>query len=178
MAAIKPKVPHGMSKLKREKKCNKTKYQKQAMPYDGPRCFIIPGNHGWIKILICSVSAVFVSLSDHFKSLKVGCCLECHFCTIMSTFCVTDWFDGLHTFMRNICYKSWLGGWFMPQKKSYFALKLPKGWWVFGLDLALDADIDRDQFNFFSQLARDKVFNLSHFLQLSGLMMTLIILGN
>ncbi|ONK76496.1 uncharacterized protein A4U43_C03F28680 [Asparagus officinalis] len=45
-----------------------------------------------------------------------------------------DWFDGLHTFMRYICHKSWLGGWFLPQKKSYFALQLPRGWWVFGLD--------------------------------------------
>jgi hypothetical protein len=73
---------------------------------------------------------------------------------------VTDWFDGLHTFMRNICYKSWLGGWFMPQKKSYFALKLPKGWWVFGLDLALLGDIDVYQFEFFSKLARKRVFFL------------------
>jgi hypothetical protein len=68
---------------------------------------------------------------------------------IIDIFCfgVTDWIDGLRTFMRNICHKRWLGGWLMPQKKSYFALQLPKGWWVFGLDLALDADIDRDQFH-------------------------------
>ncbi|CAA0807857.1 Calcineurin-like metallo-phosphoesterase superfamily protein, partial [Striga hermonthica] len=68
-----------------------------------------------------------------------------------------DWFDGLQTFMRYICHKSWLGGWFMPQKKSYFALHLPKGWWVFGLDLALHCDIDVFQFKFFSELIKDKV---------------------
>ncbi|KAG2663744.1 hypothetical protein I3760_16G047900 [Carya illinoinensis] len=85
----------------------------QVTPYEGPRCFLIPGNH--------------------------------------------DWFDGLHTFMRNICHKSWLGGWFMPQRKSYFALKLPKGWWVFGLDLALQDDIDVYQFEFFSKLAQERV---------------------
>ncbi|KAI7737497.1 hypothetical protein M8C21_020982, partial [Ambrosia artemisiifolia] len=68
-----------------------------------------------------------------------------------------DWFDGLQTFMRHICQKSWLGGWFMPQKKSYFALQLPKGWWVFGLDVALHNDIDSFQFKFFSELIRDKV---------------------
>lgn len=72
----------------------------------------------------------------------------------------TDWFDGLHTFMRYICHKSWLGGWFMPQKKSYFALQLPKRWWVFGLDLALHADIDVYQFNFFVELIKDKVSSL------------------
>lgn len=47
MAANKPEVPHGVSELKGKTNGNKTKYQKQAMPYDGPRCFIIPGNHGW-----------------------------------------------------------------------------------------------------------------------------------
>lgn len=69
-----------------------------------------------------------------------------------------DWFDGLHTFMRYICHKNWLGGWFMPQKRSYFALQLPKGWWVFGLDLALHGDIDVYQFRFFAELCQNKVF--------------------
>ncbi|KAL4649716.1 hypothetical protein ACB092_01G035000 [Castanea dentata] len=68
-----------------------------------------------------------------------------------------DWFDGLCTFMRNICHRSWLGGWYMPQKKSYFALKLPKGWWIFGLDLALSDDIDVYQFEFFTKLTKDEV---------------------
>ncbi|AEE84691.2 Calcineurin-like metallo-phosphoesterase superfamily protein [Arabidopsis thaliana] len=94
----KPELPDGVSDLKH---------------YDGPQCFLIPGNH--------------------------------------------DWFDGLNTFMRYVCHKSWLGGWFMPQKKSYFALQLPKGWWVFGLDLALHGDIDVYQFNFFSKLVKEKV---------------------
>ncbi|KAK4390591.1 hypothetical protein Sango_2122400 [Sesamum angolense] len=101
IAVNKPELPSGVSTLKQ---------------YDGPQCFLIPGNH--------------------------------------------DWFDGLQTFMRYICHKSWLGGWFMPQKKSYFALQLPKGWWVFGLDLALHCDIDVYQFKFFSELIKEK--NISH----------------
>lgn len=32
------------------------------------------------------------------------------------------------------------------QEKSYFALHLPAGWWVFGLDLALVGDIDMCQY--------------------------------
>lgn len=59
--------------------------------------------------------------------------------------------------MRYICHKSWLGGWLLPQKKSYFALQLPKGWWIFGLDLALHGDIDVYQFKFFAELCNDKV---------------------
>lgn len=68
-----------------------------------------------------------------------------------------DWFDGLDTFMRYICHKSWLGGWLLPQKTSYFALQLPQGWWVFGLDQALYGDIDILQFEYFSELIRKKV---------------------
>ncbi|GFS46556.1 calcineurin-like metallo-phosphoesterase superfamily protein [Actinidia rufa] len=98
VAVNKPELHGGVSKLKQ---------------YDGPQCFVIPGNH--------------------------------------------DWFDGLQTFMRYICHRSWLGGWLMPQKKSYFALQLPKGWWVFGLDLALHCDIDVFQFKFFSELIKEKV---------------------
>lgn len=49
----------------------------------------------------------------------------------------------------------------MPQKKSYFALQLPKRWWVFGLDLALHGDIDVYQFKFFTELIMEKVNILS-----------------
>ncbi|KAL9689045.1 hypothetical protein QQ045_033474 [Rhodiola kirilowii] len=98
IAVNKSELPFGVSELKQ---------------YDGPQCFVIPGNH--------------------------------------------DWFDGLHTFMRYICHKSWLGGWFMPQRKSYFALQLPKGWWIFGLDLALHGDIDVYQFKFFCELSANKI---------------------
>ncbi|CAA2981512.1 Calcineurin-like phosphoesterase domain, apaH type [Olea europaea subsp. europaea] len=98
IAVNKPELPSGIADLKQ---------------YEGPQCFVIPGNH--------------------------------------------DWFDGLQIFMRYICHKSWLGGWLMPQKKSYFALQLPKGWWVFGLDLALHCDIDVYQFKFFSELIKEKV---------------------
>ncbi|CAK9191692.1 unnamed protein product [Sphagnum troendelagicum] len=68
-----------------------------------------------------------------------------------------DWFDGLDTFMRYICHRSWLGGWLLPQQKSYFALHLPHGWWVFGLDQALHGDIDIFQFKYFSDIAREEV---------------------
>lgn len=68
-----------------------------------------------------------------------------------------DWFDGLDTFMRYICHRSWLGGWLLPQQKSYFALRLPQGWWVFGLDQALHGDIDIFQFKYFTDIVREHV---------------------
>mmetsp|Transcript_868 Transcript_868/g.1806 ORF Transcript_868/g.1806 Transcript_868/m.1806 type:complete len:1249 (-) Transcript_868:19-3765(-) len=79
-----------------------------------------------------------------------------------------DWFDGLSTFTRYILSRDWLGGWLMPQRTSYFALKLPKGWWLLGCDLALDDDINIEQFHFFANLAEssmkpsDAVIIVSH----------------
>lgn len=64
-----------------------------------------------------------------------------------------DWFDGLQTFLRFICHRGWLGGWVLPQRKSYFALQLPHGWWLFGMDNALHEDIDVHQFQYFARFA-------------------------
>jgi hypothetical protein len=57
-----------------------------------------------------------------------------------------DWFDGLATYTRFILSRDWCGGWIMPQQQSYFALELPHGWWILGMDLALDNDINIEQF--------------------------------
>ncbi len=65
-----------------------------------------------------------------------------------------DWFDGLATYTRYILSRDWLGGWLMPQKTSYFCLRLPRNWWVLGFDLALDDDIDIEQFTFFANAAK------------------------
>jgi hypothetical protein len=64
-----------------------------------------------------------------------------------------DWYDGLNTYTRFILCRDWIGGWLMPQQRSYFANRLPEGWWVFGLDCALSADIDVDQYKFFAEIA-------------------------
>mmetsp|Transcript_16000 Transcript_16000/g.29014 ORF Transcript_16000/g.29014 Transcript_16000/m.29014 type:complete len:902 (-) Transcript_16000:1417-4122(-) len=68
-----------------------------------------------------------------------------------------DWFDGLSTFTRYVLSRDWLGGWLMPQRTSYFALKLPQGWWILGFDLALDDDINIEQFHFFANLAENSM---------------------
>uniref|UniRef100_A0A061SNC4 Calcineurin-like metallo-phosphoesterase superfamily protein isoform 1 n=1 Tax=Tetraselmis sp. GSL018 TaxID=582737 RepID=A0A061SNC4_9CHLO len=68
-----------------------------------------------------------------------------------------DWIDGLETFMRHFVCKGWLGGWMLPQEKSYFALRLPRGWWLFGLDLGLVNDIDIFQYRYFAHLASSRL---------------------
>jgi hypothetical protein len=64
--------------------------------------------------------------------------------------------------------QGWLGGWLLPQEKSYFAIRLPHGWWAFGLDLALGEDIDMHQYRYFANVVEqrmgedDQVWYLSH----------------
>ena len=45
----------------------------------------------------------------------------------------------------------------MPQERSYFAIMLPQGWWIFGVDLALSEDIDTEQYKFFADVAKRRV---------------------
>ncbi|MFN7918669.1 MAG: metallophosphoesterase [Bryobacteraceae bacterium] len=60
-----------------------------------------------------------------------------------------DWYDSLVSFTRLFCAKEWFGGWLAPQKRSYFALRLPQGWWLIGTDIQLGADIDEKQLEYF-----------------------------
>jgi hypothetical protein len=40
------------------------------------------------------------------------------------------------------------------QRRSYFALKLPHGWWLLGTDVQLGSDIDGPQYDFFDQVRK------------------------
>jgi hypothetical protein len=64
-----------------------------------------------------------------------------------------DWYDGLTSFTRVFCQGRWLGGWKTRQARSYFALKLPHDWWLWGIDIQLSADIDEPQLTYFRTLA-------------------------
>lgn len=63
-----------------------------------------------------------------------------------------DWYDSLVSFTRLFCSRGSIAGWKAPQQRSYFALKLPKGWWLIGTDLQLGNDIDGPQHAFFERL--------------------------
>jgi hypothetical protein len=65
-----------------------------------------------------------------------------------------DWYDNLVSFTRLFCTQRRFAGWEAQQQRSYFALKLPKGWWLLGTDLQLGSDIDGPQLAFFKSLER------------------------
>lgn len=63
-----------------------------------------------------------------------------------------DWYDGLGSFMNLFCHGNRIGAWQTPQKRSYFALQLAHGFWLLGVDIQLQSDIDNPQIDYFMGL--------------------------
>lgn len=63
-----------------------------------------------------------------------------------------DWYDGLTNFVRTLCQGDRIGNWQLAQRRSYFAVKLVKGWWLWGIDIALDTRIDAPQHQYFREV--------------------------
>ena len=64
-----------------------------------------------------------------------------------------DWYDGLTSFIRLFGQQRTLGVWQTQQKRSYFALRLPHGFWLLGVDIQLESDIDKAQIDYFCEIA-------------------------
>jgi hypothetical protein len=65
-----------------------------------------------------------------------------------------DWYDGLTSFLRVFCSQKQIGGWQTQQTRSYFALKLPHNWWLWGIDIQFDTDIDKPQWDYFCEASK------------------------
>jgi hypothetical protein len=68
-----------------------------------------------------------------------------------------DWYDGLVNFTSIFCRSHWIGGWRTRQHRSYFALKLPNRWWLWGIDIQFGAYIDEVQLQYFADVAANQV---------------------
>lgn len=64
-----------------------------------------------------------------------------------------DWYDGLSAFLRLFCQGRWIGAWKTQQRRSYFALQLPARWWLLGIDVQFESDIDQPQRDYFGRVA-------------------------
>lgn len=111
-------------------------------------------------------SGAFASAAAHGSSGPSTACALCRKAAALrryegpSSFAIPgnhDWIDGLETFSRHILHRGWLGGWLLPQEKSYWALRLPCGWWALGLDIALVDDIDTAQYRYFARIAERRM---------------------
>ncbi len=66
-----------------------------------------------------------------------------------------DWYDSLSSFLEFFGdheRDEFASGWHVPQNRSYFALKLPQGWWLLGVDLQLESDLDYWQIKYFEKI--------------------------
>ncbi len=68
-----------------------------------------------------------------------------------------DWYDGLVNFISIFCRNHWIGGWRTRQHRSYFALKLPHGWWLWGIDIQFGSYIDEAQLQYFADVTVEQV---------------------
>lgn len=68
-----------------------------------------------------------------------------------------DWYDGLSNFIKLFCQKRWIGNWITKQHRSYFALQLPHGHWLWATDIQLNSDIDKPQLDYFLHIAKNKM---------------------
>lgn len=75
-----------------------------------------------------------------------------------------DWYDSLVEFSFNFLEKHFGAtrffggtGWKLAQQRSYFAIKLPHGWWLLGTDMQLGSALDTPQMEFFDQIMKAHV---------------------
>jgi hypothetical protein len=68
-----------------------------------------------------------------------------------------DWYDGLVNFTSIFCRNRWIGGWRTRQHRSYFAIKLPNDWWLWGIDIQFGASIDEAQLRYFADVAAERM---------------------
>ena len=64
-----------------------------------------------------------------------------------------DWYDGLTSFLRIFAQGSWIGGRRTKQTRSYFAVKLPHKWWLWGIDVQFNTYVDDPQRRYFLEMA-------------------------
>jgi hypothetical protein len=73
-----------------------------------------------------------------------------------------DWYDGLNAFDGLFCSSrdklsnargNVIGGWQCQQHRSYWALRLPHNWWIWGADIQFSKYLDASQVNYFVRVA-------------------------
>jgi hypothetical protein len=69
-----------------------------------------------------------------------------------------DWYDGLTAFLRVFATgRESIGAWATRQRRSYFAAKLPHGWWLFGIDAQEYAYLDEPQLEYFHRIINESM---------------------
>lgn len=134
-------------------------YRTEGMPAPGENDLLLPGG----KVLLLGGDEVYPTASpDNYKH-RFSDPFSCarwfqkggrHLYSIPGNH---DWYDGLTSFIRLFCQsehaRRWVGGWQAQQRRSYFSIKLPHRWWLWGVDMALEDDLDPPQYDYFREQA-------------------------
>lgn len=64
-----------------------------------------------------------------------------------------DWYDGLVNFTGVFCRSHAIGAWRTSQPRSYWACRLPHGWWLWGIDIQFGSFLDEAQLEYFAEVA-------------------------
>lgn len=89
------------------------------------RLYALPGNHDWYDSLT-AFSRIFIGQSSRENANPE----------------IARGFADLSPFQNFRC----------PQDRSYFAVRLPRNWWILAFDLQLNEDIDGDQMRYFTMM--------------------------
>jgi Calcineurin-like phosphoesterase len=103
-------------------------------PGNHPFLFAIPGNHDWYDSLM-NFSRIFLN-AEYFAKDQPDSTIK-------------------GKKIAGEDQEKSLGRWRVPQVRSYFALKLPHGWWLIGIDLQLDSSLDGGQIEYFKNAAKE-----------------------
>ena len=68
-----------------------------------------------------------------------------------------DWYDGLTNFMKIFCQQRHIGNWKTKQERSYFAIKVQPNLWIWGIDIQLEADVDKPQLDYFDDICSNHI---------------------
>jgi hypothetical protein len=75
-----------------------------------------------------------------------------------------DWYDGLNAFDSLFCASrdklsdgkgNAIGGWQCQQHRSYWSIRLPYNWWIWGTDIQFSKYLDAAQVNYFETIAAE-----------------------
>jgi hypothetical protein len=133
----------------------------EGMPAHAPSQLLLPGG----RVLVLGGDEVYPSASaEAYKErfIEPFRCARWHQKPPRHVFSIPgnhDWYDGLTSFIRLFCQsgrdRRWFGAWQAQQRRSYYALELPHRWWIWGLDMALEDDLDPPQYEYFRAQAQN-----------------------
>ncbi len=145
---------YGMATLLAEEKLSLTNYPAEDLPagqiliLGGDQCYPQATHDEYDERFVLPFASAFPPLSQPKDERKLFAIPGNH-----------DWYDGLAAFDSLFCqnrdhllgkeHGRRIGGWRCEQHRSYWAIRLPDNWWLWGVDIQFSKYLDAAQENYF-----------------------------